>query len=278
MSSDRAARALPLLVTLLASGAVATAALVLAASAGAAGSIIEVADCAARNLPPSAHGVAKLVTRSGDGAEHALEVDYWSRTDEPGTRRIVIAERAAPDDTTSAYLFSDGDAIGEVWAFTRADGKARRIQATGDDARLFGSSMSLEDFARFARVVFPGQVRRLDDAEIGGRKVYVIETRPAPDAGSEYARIVTSIDREWCMILRRESFDASFAKGERARKIYTVEPKDVRVDGKFANPKRARQDDAKDGSSTQMQVLELELPAKVEEAFFTPDALSRASH
>jgi hypothetical protein len=273
MSSDRAARARPVFV----SAWIAAAALAFAARAGAAGSIQEVMDCAIRNLPPSAHGVAKLVTTT-DGAERTLEVDYWSRTDDPGGRKIVIAQRGAPDDVTSAYLFSDGDAIGEVWAFTRADGKARRIKATGPEARLFATSMSLEDFARFARVVFPGQVRRLNDAQIDGRKAYVIETKPAPDAGSEYSRILTSIDREWCMILRRESFDATFEDGARARKTYSVEPADVRIDGKFANAKRARQIDASDGSSTRMEVLELELPAKVDESFFTPDALTRASH
>jgi hypothetical protein len=274
MSSDRAARALPFFVF----AALAAALLALAAPAGAAGSITEVMDCAIRNLPPSAHGLARLVTKSGDGAERTLEVDYWSQTTDPGGRKIVIARRGDAGKEIAAYLFSDGDAIGEVWAFTRGNAKARRIKATGPDARLFGSNLSLEDFARFARVVFPGQVRRLEDAKIDGRNVYVVETKPAPDAGSEYARILTSIDREWCMILRRESFDASFEKGARARKIYKVEPADVRVDGAFANAKRARQDDARDGSSTQMEVLELELPAKVDDAFFTPDALPRASH
>jgi hypothetical protein len=253
-------------------------ALLVASSAAAQGSISEVADCAIRNLPPSAHGVAKVTTRDGKGAERAFEVDYWSRTDEAGTRKIVIARRAAPPDATAAYLFSDGDAIGETWSFTRSEGKARRIQSTGPEAHLFSTSMSLEDFARFARVVFPGQVRRLPDAEVGGRKAYVIETKPASDAGSEYSRIVTSIDREWCLILRRESYDSSYESGARPRKLYLVEPADVRVDGKFANAKRARQDDAKDGASTTMEVLSLEIPAKVDEAFFTPDALSRASH
>jgi Outer membrane lipoprotein-sorting protein len=272
MSSDPAARPPAWLPAFLAA-----AALAFAGEARAAGSLEEVVDCAIRNLPPSAHGVAKLVTRTGAG-EATLEVDYWSQTTDPGGRKIVIAERNAPSDVTSAYLFSDGDAIGEVWAFTRADGKPRRIKATGPEARLFASSMSLEDFARFARVVFPGQVRRLEDAKIGGRDVYVIETRPAPDAGSEYARIVTSIDREWCLILRRESFDASFERGARPRKVYSVEPADVRLDGKFANAKRAQQVDAVDGSSTQMEVQQLELPAKVEDAFFTPDALPSASH
>ncbi len=256
----------------------AAAALWIPCVAAAQGSISEVADCAIRNLPPSAHGVAKLTSRDGKGAERTFEVDYWSRTDIGGTRKIVIARRAPLPDATAAYLFSDGDAIGETWAYTPSDGKARRIHATGPDAHLFSTSMSLEDFARVARVVFPGQVRRLPDANILGRNAYVIETKPAADAGSEYSRIVTSIDREWCLILRRESYDSSFEKGKAPRKLYRVEPADVRVDGTFANAKRARQDDAKDGSSTMMEILTLELPAKVDEAFFTPDALPRASH
>ena len=250
----------------------------LAGSAAAQGSISEVADCAIRNLPPSAHGVAKVTSHEPKSAERTFEVDYWSQTDIAGTRKIVIARRAAPPDATAAYLFSDGDAIGETWSFTRAEGKARRIKATGPEAHLFATSMSLEDFARFARVVFPGQVRRLPDTNILGRSAYVIETKPAPDAGSEYSRIVTSIDREWCLILRRESYDSSFEKGKNPRKLYKVEPADVRVDGKFANAKRARQDDAKDGSSTTMEIESLEIPAKVDDAFFTPDALSSASH
>jgi len=243
----------------------------------ATGSIQEVVDCALRNLPPSAHGVAKLVTRASDGSEKAVEVDYWSHQPDLGARQIVIARRAASSGEVAAYLFSDGDAIGEAWAYAKGQAKAQRITTRGVEVRLFGSAVSLEDFARFARVAFPGKVRRLDDAEIGGRKVYVVETTPGPDSGSEYARIVTSIDREWCAILRRESFDPSFENGSRPRKTYSVEPADVRVDGKFANPRRARLEDAKDGSSTQMEVLSLELPAAVDDTFFSPDALPRAS-
>jgi hypothetical protein len=244
----------------------------------ATGSIQEVMDCAIRNLPPSAHGHANLVSRFKDGGEKSVEVDYWSHTPDLGARQIVIARRGAQKGDVAAYLFSDGDAIGEAWAYVKGESKAQRITTTGVEVRLFKSTVSLEDFARFARVVFPGQVRRLDDAEIGGRKVYVIEIKPAPDAGSEYSRIVTSIDREWCLILRRESFDPTYEGGAQPRKIYSVEPADVRVDGKFANPKRALLKDARDGSSTAMEILELQLPAGVDDAFFTPDALPRASH
>jgi Outer membrane lipoprotein-sorting protein len=243
----------------------------------AAGSIEEVADCAVRNLPPSAHGVAKLVSRTAGGTVKTVLVDYWSHQPDLGARQIVIARRSGPSDEVAAYLFSDGDAIGEAWAYVRGQAKAQRITTTGVEVKLFGTTLSLEDFARFARVVFPGRVRRLDDAELGGRKVFVIETEPSPSSGSEYSRIVTSIDREWCMILRRESFDPTFEGGAQPRKIYSVDPADVRIDGKFANPSRARLEDARDGSSTQMELVSLELPAGVDDAFFTPDALPRAS-
>jgi hypothetical protein len=249
-----------------------------AVRAHAGGSIEEVADCALRNLPPSAHARAALTSRAADASEKKVEIEYWSHTPDLGARQIVIARHGAPDNTVSALLFSDGDAVGEAWAVIAPKGKAKRITTSDVEVRLFGSNVSLEDFARFARVAFPGQVRRLDDAEIGGRKVYVVENKPSPHAGSIYSRIVTSIDREWCMILHRESFAESFEKGARPLKTYSVEPADVRVDGRFATATRARQDDARDGSSTRMEILELELPAKVGDDFFTPDALPRAAH
>jgi Outer membrane lipoprotein-sorting protein len=242
------------------------------------GSIEEVADCAIRNLPPSAHAHALLKARSADGAERDVDVEYWSRTGEEGTRKIVIARRAAPDNAVAAYLFSDGDAVGEAWLFSKSDGKARRLDGGVGTARLFGSNVSLEDFARFARVVFPGQVRRLPDTDVGGRKAYVVETKPSPDAGSAYSRIVTSIDREWCLILRRESFDPAFENGAKPRKVYEVSASDVKQKDGFANAWRARQDDAQDGSSTEMKIVDLELPAKIDESFFTPAALERAAH
>jgi hypothetical protein len=274
MSPPRASTVLPVPVLWLLAALLAVPA---PSARAASGSIDEVADCAIRNLPPSAHGVAKLISRTAGGTERTILVDYWSHQPDLGARQIVIARRSGPSDEVAAYLFSDGDAIGEAWAYVRGQKAAQRITTTGVEVRLFGTTVSLEDFARFARVVFPGRVRRLDDAEIGGRKVFVIETEPSPGSGSEYSRIVTSIDRQWCVILRRESFDPTFDGGTRPRKIYSVDPADVRVDGKFANPSRARLEDASDGSSTQMELVSLDLPAGVDDAFFTPDALPRAS-
>src|SRR5262245_41819454 len=164
------------------------------APASHAASMEEILDCALRNLPPAGHATAKMLTRAGASApERAIEFEYWSLQPEPGLRRVVIARKNAPRNEVAAYLFGDGEAIADAWEYIPAHGKAERAHAPGDKGRLFGTNLTLEDFARTARVVFAGQVRQLPEARVEGRAVYVVETTPAPDAGSEYTRVVTSI-------------------------------------------------------------------------------------
>lgn len=259
-----------------AAGCLALALVALAPSARAA-TVVDVLDCVLANLPPAGHATAKLITRaSANGPERTIEFEYWSLQIDPGVRRVVIAQRGAPDDQVSAYLFSDGEAIGEAWEYKKSAGKPTRAHAHGGDAHLFGTNLTLEDFARTARVVFPGEVRLLAEASVDGRPVYVVQTKPAPDAESEYARIVTSIEKEHCLPLRRESFDPKFEKGARPRKVYSVEADDVKVSGKYAVAVRAQLDDAKDGSQTRLVVDKFDLPPQVDPSFFTPEALARA--
>ena len=254
--------------------------LVLAALAppARAATIADVLDCVLANLPPAGHATARMISRaSAKGPERTIDFEYWSLQIDQGMRRVVIAQRGAPADKVSAYLFSDGEAIGEAWQYKKSAGKPTRVHAHhGREAHLFGTNLTLEDFARTARVVFPGQVRKLADASVDGRPVYVVQTQPAPDAESEYSRIVTSIEQQHCLPLRRESFDPTFEKGERPRKVYSVGPDDVKVDGKYAVAVRAKLDDAKDGSQTRLEVEKFDLPPQLDPAFFTPEALPRA--
>lgn len=234
----------------------------------------DVVGCAVGNLSPTAHRLGKFVTRaSATAPERTIEWEYWARQPEEGIRKVLIARKGAADGEVLAYLFQDGDAIGETWEYTKGKEKAERVRLTGDEARLFGTNFSLEDYARTARVVFPGQVRQLPESTVDGRPVYVVETRPAPASKSEYERLVTSIDKERCTVVRREGYDDQFEGGKKVRKVYAVT--EVVADGKFFTPVRAQLDDAKDGSQTKLVVEKLELPADIDEKNFTPEALAR---
>lgn len=239
----------------------------------AAGPINEVIDCALRSLPPSVHGRFVLNWRSAKGEERRVEGQYWGEQPTLGQRRVIVASSGSEPGARAAYLFTEGDRIGELWRWLPGQGGARRIQALGSDGELFGTDVDFEDFARFARFLFPGQLRRLDDAVIGGRIVYVVETRPSPNSGSEYQRLLSSVDKDWCVILRREGYDAEFEGGTSPRKVLSADPNDVKHEAGFARVTKALLQDRRDGSETRVQLEDLDLAAELPDDFFVPERL-----
>lgn len=236
----------------------------------------EVLDCVLRSLPPSVHGRFVLTLVHADGKERSVSGEYWAEAPQDSGRRVVVASRGGAAGARAAYLFREGDTIGEVWRWTPEHEAAQRIEAHGNQGELFGTDVNLEDFARFARINFPGQLRRLDDAEIDGRPVFVVETRPAPDAGSAYQRLVSSIDKAWCTVLRRECYESAFEGGAKPSKVLSVDPKDVKQEKGFARVTSATLADERDGSQTRVQLEDLSLDEKLPVDFFTPEQLAQA--
>jgi hypothetical protein len=237
-------------------------------------SLEEVIDCWSKSLPPSAHGGFTLTWKSGKGEERKIEGLYWAEQPKEGGRNVIIASKGDAAGKPAAYLVREGDEIGEVWIATPQAPTAKKVIARGADGELYGTDITFEDFARFARMLFPGQLRRLDDAVVEGRQTYVIQTRPAPDEGSEYSNIVSALDKEWCVILRRECFETSYQDGKVARKVITSDPKAVKREGGFARATHAVMTDAKDGSETHVELVDLTLDAKLAPEFFAPEKLA----
>lgn len=240
-------------------------------------SLEEVIDCVLKSLPPSAHGKFALDWRSAKGEERRVTGRYWSEQPTDSGRKVIVASSPGGGGPHAAYLFGEGDAVGEAWIWTPEQAAARRVAVRGAAGEMFGTDVSFEDFARFARINFPGQLRRLPDAAIDGRAVYVVETRPAPDAGSEYSRIVSSIDQELCVVLRRESYEPRFEGGAKPNKVLTVDPRDVKREGGYGRATRALLDDRRDGSQTRLELVDLSLDAKLVDGFFTPENLPQTA-
>ena len=247
-----------------------------AEAARAAGSMNEVIDCALRSLPPSVRGRFVLTWRSAKGEGRVIEGQYWGEQPNQGMRRVIVASTGARSTDTAAYLFSEGDRVGEAWRWTPYQPSPRRIEPDSPDGELFGTDVDFEDFARFARFMFPGQLRRLPDGSIDGRQVYVVETKPSPDSGSRYERLVSSVDREWCVILRREGYEADFKGGAEPTKVMSASPNDVKIVNGFARVTRATLRDLRDGSQTRAELVDLELEAVLPEGFFEPRNLANA--
>jgi hypothetical protein len=240
-------------------------------------SLEEVLDCVLRSIPPSVHGTFTLDWRSAQGEERKVEGKYWSEQPPDSARKVIVASSGGAPEERAAYLFSEGDAVGEAWIWTPGQTAARRVVAHGAEGEMFGTDVSFEDFARFARINFPGQIRRLADASVDGRAVFVVETKPAPDVGSEYSRIVSSLDKELCVVLRRECYETGFEAGAKPRKVLSVDPKDVKREGAFGRATKALLEDRRDGSQTRLELVDLSIDAKLTDSFFTPENLPKTA-
>lgn len=240
-------------------------------------SLEQVMECFLKGIPASTHGRFSLVHHHapGQGPDHTAAGEYWAELPEVGARKVVVASKDAWNGKAGAYLFSEGDALGEAWGWKEGEPAAKKIERGSAEAYVFHTDVSFEDFARFARIVSPGQIRRLPDATVEGRPVFVLEIRPGPDAHSTYDRIVTSIDQAWCLPLLREGYSASFDGGAKPMHVTRVNPADVKQEQGYARATRATLVDNTDGSDTVVELVDLAIDEKLPADFFTPEHLPR---
>ena len=181
----------------------------------------DVTACAERNIPePDSIRAVRVVARDRLGAQRVTVVKFYGRWTKSG-RRQQLAEFIEPADLRgSKLLILEGADESEIYFKSSEVGKAKRISGVGKASAMFDSDFSYEDYEHLQGFRSSGKSKQVEDTLIGTRPVYVIETRPAKTANSAYELIVGFVDKETCVPLRIEFYEA----GRRLRKELTVDP------------------------------------------------------
>jgi hypothetical protein len=248
-------------------------ALGLAAPGAGAEGVAEVAACLARNLPrDAARQEVLFVSRDRAGSERQIRAEVvWKRFE--GDRVRVRARVEAPEDLRdSAVLWIQRDDGGaDLFAWLPELKKTRRIQTASLGGSLFGSDFTYEDFQQLHGMALAGATQLLPQAELEGTPVWVVERRPAAEAGSVYERVVTFVERERCLLLRAEMWEP----GGRLRKVLSVDAEAPFEQDGVRVPRRVLLEDQRRGTTTRLELLELDLAHAVRRADLTPTALER---
>ena len=128
------------------------------------------------------------------------------------------------------------------------------MQITGDGAQLslFGTDFSYEDVERMYGLNRPVENRRLDDGLVGDQPVYVVESKPAGGPGdSAYEAVVAFIAKDTCVPLRTEFYETD----RRLRKVLTIDPRELRRDGRVWIAHSLKMRDLLDESETRLIIL-----------------------
>ena len=187
----------------------------------AAGVVEEVVSCVRANLPKGDELRAiTLVSRDRAGREQVMQASVFANKTPTGDQRLLLVLSQPEVLRDSSILILRNPSSERFWLHTPQVDR-RELTGMARQEGLLGTDLSVDDLLQLESVVGVStkQLTRLADSEVDGRAVYQVESRPPLDS-SPYVRVVTSIDREWCVPLRSEFYEVGDAK---PRKLLVIE-------------------------------------------------------
>ncbi|MCY4269278.1 MAG: outer membrane lipoprotein-sorting protein [Gammaproteobacteria bacterium] len=111
-----------------------------------------------------------------------------------------------------SYVYDEAERQNESWIYLSALGRVKRIASGNSDeeseaASLFGSEFTTEDTS--VSKLDQYEINLLEESDVGGREVWVIEMIPNAQRAREtrYGRTVNYIDKERFVNLRADLYD-----------------------------------------------------------------------
>lgn len=211
----------------------------------------EIRKCIEKNAPETSSlqtVLLRALDKQGDAVDTRAKI-YWKRMGEDELR-VALHVVDPPTRRGSAVLLSREDGENNMWMYLPELRKTRKITQTFVQGNMFGTDITYEDFERLQDISSGGEVTRLPDRELDGRKVWVIEGHPAAGKESAYAKVVSMVDQERCVTLRTELFEP----GGEIRKTVSASPDEITHEPFGWLPRRLLVEDKDEGTTTEVLV------------------------
>ena len=222
--------------------------------------------CTTPRLPePDSVQTVQLVRRDRDRHDVYTSANLYGQKNPAGELRLLV-RITRPEEMRGTFLSisEHGEAVEIFFASPDMSGPKR---ITGMEAlgTLFNTDFTVEDFANLQGFARPKAKTRRADGEVEGRKVYVVELRPA-EGNSAYEKVVASFDQEKCVPLRSEMYEP----GGRLRKVQTIDARRV-IYSSLAGawlPQRVMLEDLRDGTTTFLDVISADFEVPIADTVF----------
>ena len=136
---------------------------------------------------------------------------------------------------------------------------------------VFGSNFSYEEVEQLYGLYKDLESRRVEDSEIAGRAVFVVESKPPADANSAYERVLTYIEQERCVPLQV----AFIEKGDEPRKVVRFDPEQFRKVEDAWVALSVEIEDRSDDSRTRVSIDEVKVDVDISKSIFSQSRLGR---
>ena len=230
--------------------------------------------CLEQNVPKATIAFRAEFTKVDRvGGERTNRANVFGKKFADGMRRIVLRfDRPAEMRGSAMLMIESASGPSDFYVYSPDERKVRRVQGRSNSG-LFGTDFSYDDFENWRSFQKHGKAQRMPDAAVSGRPVYVVESSPAADEQSSYERIVTSVDRESCVVLQVDSFEP----GGRLRKVLRADPAKVQSVGTLKIATGLELEDVVDQTKTRVSLDSVKLDANLPDSRFRPTDLGSGS-
>jgi outer membrane lipoprotein-sorting protein len=227
----------------------------------------EIEQCVRANQPESS-SIQTIAFRAKDRIGAVTESGakiYWQKGDD-GLSRLMM-RFAEPADLRGAglLLLEKKNERRHMFMYLPELKRVKRITSRMMTGSMFGTDFTYEDFERFQGFEEDEGLERLDDADLDGKKMFVIVHRPAADVDSAYERIVKYVDRKTCVPLKTEFYE----RGDRIRKVALSDPEHVTREGDGWIPRHTTLRDLRDETETDLIISEIEVNVEIHRKMFS---------
>lgn len=132
---------------------------------------------------------------------------------------------------------------------------------------MLGGGVPLEEMRRLVNLTDRATLRLLDESELEGQRVWVVEARPNGVSG--YQRIVARVDQRYCLPLRAEFFGVD----DRLLRRVRVDPEQVTRAAQSWMPRQLVVEDLQEGSRLTVKIVSLEVDIPLAPSLLTVKAL-----
>ncbi|HVO29679.1 MAG TPA: outer membrane lipoprotein-sorting protein [bacterium] len=198
--------------------------------------------------------VHKKVGTSGDAALWNTRIEFQAPKDVAGTVLLSLDKAKGGADQ---YLYLPGIK------------RVRRVGGSQKSGSFQGSDFAYEDLG--SRELDSADYALLADEKIGADDCYQLQAIPRKRVDTGYGKMLLDVRKSDFLTLRARYFDA---KGVELKTL-TVDAATVKVQGETRIPQHLEMKTAKDGHATALDVTEIAIDPKIDDAIFDPASLDR---
>lgn len=232
--------------------------------------VVKTLECLRKNAPQQLRVGDLRIEAQGEGVTtRYLSGRFVSRRDQ-GKLRAMLHVTAPADIAGTRYLLVEEDSQDALYLYLPALGKVRRVSGAGSDAEIAGTTLNYADLRLISQALSGAAITLEKPGEFQGRPADVLRFTPAV-ADSPYRRVLATVDRESCVVLR-----ADFQNAERTLKQYRVDPASLQRSGAYRYASRVTVEDLARRSSAQISLGDVRTDAKLSTRSFDPKSFFKA--